>query len=80
MPSFAGDNLNHYLNRDIFYAVPHAVESLKSGTNVRTVFARMKTPPLEAFSMNGSKRFEDVFYNNDLVSTRHRSKRHEIGK
>ena len=51
-----------------FYAVPHAVEALTSSVPSisRSIFARMKTAPLEAVPLNGTIKFQDVFFNEDI--------------
>ena len=50
-----------------FHAVPHAVESLKTMDIPRSIFAVMKSPPLEAFpSIDGGNKFSDVFFNHDI--------------
>ena len=58
--------VDHEKRRE-FYAVPHAVESLKTMDIQRSIFAQMKSPPLEALtSMDGGKKFNDVFFNHDI--------------
>ena len=54
--------------RNQFHAVPHAVESLKTDAIPRSVFARMKSAPLNAFPINSQNKFSDVFFNNDLIN------------
>jgi hypothetical protein len=50
-----------------FHAVPHAVESLKTMDIPRSIFAVMKSPPLEAFpGIDGGNKFIDVFFNHDI--------------
>ena len=50
-----------------FHAVPHAVESLKTMDIPRSIFAVMKSPPLEAFpGIDGGNKFSDVFFNHDI--------------
>ena len=53
--------------RNEFHAVPHAVESLKIEAGPRSIFARMKSAPLDAFPINGGKKFNDVFFNHDII-------------
>ena len=52
--------------RNDFHAVPHAVKGLTSITS-RSIFARMKVAPLEAIPVNGTIKFKDVFFNQDIV-------------
>ena len=54
--------------RNQFHAVPHAVRSLKTDAIPRSVFARMKSAPLNAFPINSQNKFSDVFFNNDLIN------------
>jgi len=53
--------------RSEFHAVPHAVESLKTEAGPRSIFARMKSAPLDAFPINGGNKFNDVFFNHDII-------------
>merc|ERR1719367_2799729 len=53
--------VNHE-NRDNFHAVPHGVESLKNNAISRSIFARMKSVPLEVFPLNSNKKFHEVFF------------------
>ena len=53
--------------RNEFHAVPHAVESLKIEAGPRSIFARMKSAPLDAFPINGGNKFNDVFFNHDII-------------
>ena len=58
--------VDHEKRRE-FHAVPHAVESLKTMDIPRSIFAVMKSPPLEAFpGINGGNKFSDVFFNHDI--------------
>ena len=58
--------VDHEKRRE-FHAVPHAVESLKTKDISRSIFAVMKSPPLEAFpGINGGNKFSDVFFNHDV--------------
>ena len=58
--------VDHEKRRE-FHAVPHAVESLKIEAGPRSIFARMKSAPLDAFPINGGKKFNDVFFNHDII-------------
>lgn len=53
--------------RNEFYAVPHAVESLKSMDIQRSIFAQMIVAPLEAIPINGGSQFNEVFFNHDIT-------------
>ena len=55
--------LVHHKKRSEFHAVPHAVESLKTKAGPRSIFAQMKSAPLDAFPINGDNKFNDVFFN-----------------
>ena len=58
--------VDHEKRRE-FHAVPHAVESLKTMDIPRSIFAVMKSPPLEAFpGIDGGNKFSDVFFNHDI--------------
>jgi hypothetical protein len=58
--------LLHHKKRSEFHAVPHAVESLKTKAGPRSIFAQMKSAPLDAFPINGDNKFNDVFFNHDI--------------
>merc|ERR1711935_908562 len=52
--------------RNEFHAVPHGVESLKTEAGPRSIFAQMKSAPLDAFPINGGNKFNEVFFNHDI--------------
>jgi hypothetical protein len=52
--------------RNKFHAVPHAVESLKTMDIQRSIFAQMRSAPLEAIPIIGGRQFNEVFFNHDI--------------
>ena len=52
-----------------FYAVPHAVEALSLVPPIsRSIFARMRVFPHAAVPINGTIKFKDIFFNEDIAN------------
>jgi len=61
-----------------FHAAPHAVEALGSMSySGRSAFARMKVAPLEAVPVNGTIKFKNVFFNEDILKEGHHDMSHD---
>merc|ERR1712156_308988 len=64
--------------RKEFHAATHAVEALGSMPySGRSVFARMKVAPLEAVPVNGTIKFKNVFFNEDILEEGHHDMSHD---